>query len=200
MPQIDCASEDCSVVDIDASSSTNLTIDCTARDFICKHSWMKLKCPSGDAAQCNVICDGYGACVDSTIALYADPSARRSHVSIDCSENRIGCGANIDIQMDSIASLSLNGANGASGYGVDISVTGTIVDSIDIACFGDYACYYMDFTMSVEHINTIHISASGDRALRGANLDASETALIDSVEIDCAQSTSSGYECLVICI
>merc|ERR1712192_44028 len=79
-----------------------------------------------------------------------------------------GCiGAHIHIQMESIASLSLDvsGSNGA--FLMSAYVEASFIDSVDIDCFGKYACLYMDFIMSAARVKSFLITANGKFAIKG---------------------------------
>ena len=93
--------------------------------------------------------------------------------------------------MASIASLSLNASGERAAKSMSASVEASFIDSMDIDCFGTWACCAMDFIVSGAHINSFRITANGEEAIYSANFDASETALLETVEIECGQSSGN---------
>ena len=138
---------------------------------------------------CNIFCSVDWACHSVTIQLYSNPASQANRVHIAC-YGEAGCGAaDIQIQMESIASLSFDVSGENATQSVSTSVEASFIDSVDIDCFGSWSCYEMDFTVSAAHINSFRITANGEGALYNSEFDASETALLETVEIECGQSS-----------
>ena len=91
--------------------------------------------------------------------------------------------------MESIAALSVDVSGDRAASFVSASVDASFINSVDIDCFGEKACEGMDFIVSAAHINSFRTTANGERALYLSEFDASKTVVLETVEIECGQSS-----------